>query len=121
MTSQKICQLAAVATEALDKSTAALVSVAALEQYNYVVDLIKEKTCIDINEFFAYIALLAVLCWVSQWLEEIYRFFCYTIPKFIKNLSCGKLSLCLLDCDSSSHKSKSSKPSDPSDHSETEY
>lgn len=111
MTSQKICQLASCATRALDESVCAIVSVAALEQYGKIVDLVKEHTCIDINEFFGYIALLAVLCWVSQWLEEIYHFVCKTIPKFIMNLCRGKFSLCLLDCDSSHKSHKSHKSS----------
>jgi hypothetical protein len=110
MTSNKICQLASCATNALDKSVCAIVSVAALEQYNCVVEYIKNITCIDINEFFGYIALLALLCWVSQWLAEIFNFMCKTIPKFMKNLFCGKFSLCLLDCDKKCDKSsKSSK------------
>lgn len=109
MPSQKICQLASCATSALDKSVCAVVSVAALEQYANIVNLIKQYTSIDVNEFFGYIALLAVLCWVSQWLEEIINFMCKTIPKFVKNLLCGKFSLCLLNCDKSSESSKSSK------------
>lgn len=118
MSSQKICQLASCATRALDKSVCAVVSVAALEQYGKIVDLVKQYTCIDINEFFGYIALLAVLCWVSQWLNEIIHFICKTIPKFFKNLMCGKFSLCLLDCDRS-HKSSKSHKSHKS--SSTEY
>lgn len=117
MTSQKICKLAAVATKALDKSAAALVSVAALEQYNYVVEMVKEKTHIDINEFFTYIALLAVMCWVGHWLDEIFRFLCHTLPKFFKNLMCGKFSLCLLDC--GSHESEHCEESEHSE--ETDY
>ena len=109
--SQKICKLASCATHALDRSVCAVVSVAALEQYNNLVELVKKFTCIDINEFFGYIALLAVLCWISQWLEEIIHFVFKTIPKFIKNLCHGKLSLCLLDCDRS-HKKSSTHDSD---------
>lgn len=111
MTSQKICKLASCATRALDESVCAVVSVAALEQYAKIVDLVKQYTCIDINEFFGYIALLAVLCWVSQWLNEIIHFICKTIPKFFKNLCRGKFSLCLLDCDNSSKSSKSTESS----------
>lgn len=109
MSSQKICKLASCATRALDESVCAVVSVAALEQYTKIVDLVKQYTCIDINEFFGYIALLAVLCWISQWLNEIIRFVCETIPKFFLNLCNGKFSLCLLDCDKSSKSSKSTK------------
>lgn len=111
MTSQKICSLANIATKALDKSVASIVSVAALEQYTAVVEFINCKIGINVNDFFAYIALLAVLCWVGQWLEEIINFICKTVPKFFKNLMCGKLSLCLLDCDKSCKSSKSSKSS----------
>jgi len=118
MTSQKICNLAAVATKTLDKSVAAIVSVAALEQYAKLSALLKEYTCIDINEFFGIIALLAVLCWISQWLEEIFHFICVTIPKFFVNLCRGKLSLCLLDCDKS-HESHESHKTDKTY--ETEY
>lgn len=112
MPSQKICQLASCATRALDKSVCAVVSVAALEQYNNIVDLVKNLTCIDINQFFGYVALLAVLCWVSQWLEEIIHFIFHTVPKFIKNLCHGKLSLCLLDCHKSHKKSSTCDTSD---------
>ena len=112
--SQKICQLASCATQALDKSVCAIVSVAALEQYNCTVELVKKYTCIDINEFFGYIALLAVLCWVSQWLEEIIHFMFHTVPKFLRNLCHGKFSLCLLDCDRSHKKSSSCDTSDKS-------
>ena len=118
MTSQKICNLAAVATKTLDKSVAAIVSVAALEQYTRITELLKQYTCIDINEFFGIIALLAVLCWVGNWLEEIIHFICVTIPKFFQNLYKGKLSLCLLDCDRS-HKSDTTHKSDRTD--DTEY
>lgn len=106
-TSKKICKLATCATNALDKSVCAIVSVAALEQYNNVVHLIKDLTCIDVNEFFGLIALLAVLCWISQWLEEIFHFICHGIPKFLRRLCHGKLSLCVLNCDSSCKSSKS--------------
>jgi len=111
MISNKICQLANCATNALDKSVCSIVSVAALEQYNCVVEYIKKFTCIDINEFFGYIALLVLLCWVSQWLAEIINFICRTIPKFFKNLLNCKFSLCLLDCDKKCHKSSSSSSS----------
>jgi hypothetical protein len=115
MTSQKICNLASCATKALDKSVCAIVSVAALEHYSVIVGYIKDFTTIDINEFFGYIALLAVLCWVGQWIEEIIDFVCKTIPKFFKNLMCGKFSLCLLNCEKSSKSTKSSSSSTKSD------
>ena len=76
MSSSKLCQLANVATATLDKYVAEIVSHAALAQYEKIVDLIKEYTCIDLNEFFVCISLLAVLCWVSQWLNDIIIFVC---------------------------------------------
>jgi isopentenyldiphosphate isomerase len=100
-TSSKICNLATCATEALDTSVCEVVAAAALEQYAKINELIKQYTHIDVNEFFGYVALLAVLCWFSQWLKEIVHFVTHTIPKFIHNLTCGKFSLCLLDCDES--------------------
>lgn len=115
MTSQKICNLASVATRTLDKSVAAIVSVAALEQYAKITDLLKQHTCIDINEFFGIIALLAVLCWIGQWLQEIFHFICVTIPRFFSNLCRGQFSLCLLDC--GSHRSSTKSESENS----TEY
>lgn len=113
MTTQKICQLASCVNSTLDKSICAIVSVAALEQYHMIVDYIKKYTCFNINDFFGYIALLAVLCWISQWINEILNFICKIIPKFLKNLMCCNFSLCLLDCDKShkSHKSSSSNKS----------
>lgn len=106
MPSQNLCNLAACATRALDKSVCAVVSVAALEQYNQLVELIKQQTCIDINQFFVCISLLAVVCWVSRWIEEMIAFMCVTFPKFIKNLLCGKLTLCIFDCEHKSEKSE---------------
>jgi hypothetical protein len=103
MTSKKICALASCATNAIDKAVCAVVSASALEQYAQLVEFIKNTTCFDINRFFALIALLALLCWLSDWLYEIIHFVCHTIPRFFKNLLCGKVSLCLLDCESSHH------------------
>jgi Na+/glutamate symporter len=109
--SHKICKLAGIATRTLDKSIAAIVAASALEQYSRVVALVNAQTGIDINEFFAYIALLAVLCWVGQWLNEIMAFTIVTIPRFFKNLCHGKFSMCLLDCDKSHKSSESTKSS----------
>ena len=113
-TSQKICQLASCATKTLDKSVCAIVSVVALEQYNNIVEYIKNCAHIDINEFFGLIALLAVICWFYQWLKEIIVFICKTIPKFLKNLCHCKFSLCLLNCDKSSKSSSTSECSESS-------
>lgn len=98
----QICNLAGAATKALNKSAAAVVAAAALEQYAKLAQKVKELTCIDINEFFSIIALLAVLCWVGQWIKEICHFVTVTIPTFIANLCKGHFSLCLLNCKSSS-------------------
>ena len=119
-TSSKICSLAQCATNALDESVCNAVAAAALEQYAKINELIKSYTHIDVNEFFGYVALLAVLCWFSQWLNEIVKFVTKTIPKFIHNLSCGKFSICLLDCDDHSDE-HSDKHSDKHEESEEKY
>lgn len=104
----KFQEVAECANDALNKVVCAAVSAAALEQYGKIVHFIKSTLCFDINELFGLIALLAVLCWVSQWISEIIHFVTKTIPKFIKNLCNGKFSLCLLDCDRSRTEHKSS-------------
>jgi hypothetical protein len=116
MTSKKICALASCATHAIDKAVCAVVSASALEQYAQLVEFIKNATCFDINRFFALIALLALLCWLSDWLYEIIHFVCHTIPRFFKNLLCGKVSLCLLNCENShSHHHHSDEDEDEDD------
>lgn len=108
----QICSVAAAGKKALDDIAAAAVSAAAVSQYAQVVEMIRNATGIDINQFFNYIAYLVVLCWVGNWLNEIFNFLLNTIPKFFKNLLRGKLNFCLLDCDNSSSASaKSSKSS----------
>ncbi len=109
--SHQICKVAGCATRALNKSVCAVVSAAALEQYAKISEMIKQYTCFDINHFFGLIALLAVLCWISQWIAEIIDFVTVTIPNFISNLCNGKFSLCLLDCDRSSTGSRHSESS----------
>ena len=108
---QQICKLAGCATRALDKSVCAVVQVAALEQYAKITKLIKVHTCFDVNEFFGLIALLAVLCWVGDLIKEIIHFVTKTVPRFFKNLLCGKISLCVLKCDKSESESKSKSDS----------
>jgi len=105
----QICKLANVATKTLNKTVAAIVSAAALEQYATITELIKNYTCIDINQLFECIAFLAVLCWVGQWLNELVKFVLVVIPKFFKNLCAGKFSLCLLDCNNQSESSTQSQ------------
>lgn len=115
-----ICKAAKCANRALGKSVCRIVSVAALEHYAHIVEVIKNTLCIDINKLFGLIALLAVLCWISQWISEIINFVTKTVPQFIKNLCQGKFSLCLLDCqDSGSSFGSSSSEHDESD--STEY
>jgi len=114
----QICKIAKCASSALNESVCAVVSAAALKQYEHIVELIKKCVCIDINKLFGLIATLVVICWISQWLLEIFKFIVKTIPAFIKNLCVGKVSFCLLDCPdlniptifgSKSHKSSTHK------------
>jgi len=108
----QICSVAAAGKKALDDIAAAAVSAAAVSQYAQVVELIRNATGIDINEFFNYIAYLVVLCWVGNWLNEIFNFILHVLPKFCRNLLKGKLNFCLLDCEHSESKScKSSNSS----------
>ena len=109
----QICSLADCATKALNKNFCAVVSAAALDHYAKIAETIKKCLCIDINELFSVIALLAVLCWISQFITEIIHFVTRTIPNFISNLCHGKFSLCLLDC--------SSDKSEHDDDDSTEY
>jgi len=108
----KLCDAAACAKIALDKVVCESVSVAALEFYAKVVEFIRLHTCIDIGLIFQVIAILAVICWIQQWLLEIINFV-LGIPKLIKKLFCGKLfPLCVFDCcDKPVHESEDSSSS----------
>jgi hypothetical protein len=97
------CFAADCAKQALNDAVCAIVSASALAQWANLVQSIKDLTCFDINRLFETIALLAVLCWISAWIAEAVIFMTKTIPRFIKNLLCGKVSLCLLDCDDHDH------------------
>jgi len=101
------------AKKALAELVNNVVSSAALSHYAHIVELIRCHLWIDINVLFSYIALLVVICWVGQWLHEIINFIFVKLPKFIKNLFCGKINLCLLN--SSKSRSKSSDSSCSSD------
>lgn len=104
-----LCNAAACAKLALDKIVCEAVSSSALDFYTQVVEFLRNTLCIDLTMFFQLIAMLAVICWVQNWLIEIIHFVC-RIPRVLKNLFCGKFNLCLLDCDNSksdSYKSES--------------
>jgi len=112
------CKAGACATKALNRTVCAAVSVAALEQYAKIAEMIKSCLCIDINKLFTFIACLAVLCWIGQWVAEIINFVTKTIPRFVSNLCQGKFSLCLLDCKRPPH---SHSHSHSNDEDSTEY
>lgn len=99
-----LCNAAACAKLALDKVVCEAVSSAALNFYSQVVEFLRNNLCVDLTVFFQLIALLAVICWVQNWLIEIIRFIC-NIPKVLKRLFCGNFNLCLLDCDGSENNS----------------
>lgn len=112
-----LCNAATCAKFALNKAVCDAVASAALNFYSQIVEFIRNTLCFDISILFQVIAVLAVICWVQEWLLEIIKFIC-KIPKIIKNLFCGKFNLCLLDCDS--EHSTSSKHSKHSERSESE-
>mgnify|MGYP000196212810 CR=1 FL=1 len=109
----KLCDAANCARVALDKVVCDAVAVSALDFYAQVVQFIKDNTGLDVAVIFQAIAALAVLCWVQEWLLEIIRFLC-RVPRFIKNLFCGKINLCILNCNKSKSCSKSSSSSSSS-------
>jgi hypothetical protein len=95
-----LCNAAACAKIALDKVVCDAVASAALDFYAKAVEFLRSHLCIDLNVFFQLIAVLAVICWIQNWLLEIIKFVC-KIPKVIKELFCGNFNFCLLDCDES--------------------
>ena len=99
MQQSNICFAAGCAKKALNEAVCAVISASALEQAANIAKLIKNLTCFDITQFIQLLALFAVLCWISAWIAEAFEFIVKTIPRFIKNLLCGKVSLCLLDCE----------------------
>lgn len=105
-----LCNAAACAKLALDKVVCEAVSSAALDFYAQIIEFLRNTLCIDIAVFFQLIALLAVVCFIQNWLLEIIGFIC-RIPKILKNLFCGKFNLCLLDCDRSESSSESESSS----------
>ncbi len=94
----KLCNAAACAKDALDKVVCDAVAASALQFYARAVEFLRNTLCVDITKFFQLIALLAVVCWIQQWLQEIIAFIC-NIPTVIRNLFSGNFSLCLLPCD----------------------
>jgi hypothetical protein len=110
-----LCNAAACAKLALDKVVCDAVSNAALNFYTQVVEFLRNTLCIDLTVFFQLIAMLAVICWIQNWLIEIIHFIC-RIPKVLKNLFCGNFNLCLLDCDGSENNSTKSNDSGSDDY-----
>jgi hypothetical protein len=106
-----LCNAATCAKLALDKVICDAVATAALNFYTQIVSFLRDTICLDLTMFFQVIALLAVICWIQNWLIEVVKFICH-IPRVIKNLFCGKFNLCLLDCDGKSRKSESDSDAD---------
>lgn len=98
-----LCNAATCAKIALDKVVCDAIASAALNFYSQIVEFLRVTMCVDVTMFFQLIALLAVLCWVQNWLMEMIHFIC-RIPKVIKNIFHGKFSLCLLNCGRSDSK-----------------
>lgn len=92
-----LCAAADCAKNALNKVVCEAVAVAALDFYAQVVEFIKQQTGVDPLIVFQAIAALAVLCWIQEWILELINLIA-KVPRFIKNLFCGKLDLCLLNC-----------------------
>ena len=106
-----ICVAADCAKVVLDKLVCEAVAASTLSFFAKIVDYLKNTLCFDINVLFEAIAILAVLCWIQSWVTEIIRFL-LKIPKIIKNLFCGKFSLCLFDeCDGNAPKPDKSSSS----------
>ena len=101
----KICRAVSCVREVLDKSVCDAVAGAALDFYAQVIEFIKTNVGFDITVLFKVLAVLALVCWIQEWLLELVKF-ALGIPRFIKNLFCGKFSLCLFDnCNASSESS----------------
>lgn len=117
MQQSNFCFAAGCAKKALNEAVCAIVSASALEQYAELVQKIKEYTHFDLEQFFHVIALLAVICWIKDWLSEVCDFLTRKVPRFFHKLLHGEVSLCLLDCeDSESTKSSKSRKSSSSFH-----
>lgn len=106
-----LCNVASCAKLALDKVVCDAVSSAILNFYSQIIEFLRNTLCFDITIFFQVIAVLALICWIQSWLLEIIKFIC-RIPKIIKKLFCGNFNLCVLDCESSSHKHSDSESED---------
>ena len=114
--SQNFCAAAACAKKSLDEAICSIISASALSQYATIVKHIKDATSFDLDAIFELIALLSVICFVGNWIQEIIRFITHSVPKFVKRLLHGKFSFCLTNCDgndeSEPHKSEKSHKSE---------
>lgn len=97
-----LCNAATCAKLALDKVVCEAVSAAALNLYAQIVDFLRNTLCFDLTVFFKVVALLAIICWIQNWLLDIIKFIC-NIPRVIKNLFCGKFNLCVFNCEQPEH------------------
>ena len=117
--SQNFCAAVACAKKSLDETICSIVSASALSQYAMIVKHIKDATHFDLDAIFELIALLSVICFLGNLLQEIIRFITHSVPKFFKRLLKGKFSFCLFNCDgkdeSESHKSEKSEKSHKSE------
>ena len=109
--SSPVCEVAAFGKNALNESVNVIVAAAALENLKISNDIIKSYFCYDLTDFFKALAWLVVLCFVQEWFLVVIKFITKTIPRFFKNLLCGRLNLCLLDLFCEEPKPKSSKSS----------
>ena len=106
MSFPNVCDTATYAKTALNKAVLDVVATSAIEFYADVVKFIRKYTGFDITLFLKIIAIMTVLCWFQSWLLEFINFIC-RIPKFIKNLFSGKVSLCFLNCKSKTKSTRS--------------
>jgi hypothetical protein len=97
----KLANLSKCAKLALDKVVCQGVAAAALDLYAALVDYLRMALCFDVSVLFQIIAVLAIICWIQNWLIEIY-YFIVKLPKILKNIFCGKFDLCILE-DHSDH------------------
>ena len=117
----KICDAAACAKFALDKAVCDAVGIAAVNFYTVVKDYIRETTCIDLSIIVKAIAVLSLVCWIQNWLVELVKAI-IAIPKFVKNLFCGRFSLCVFDgCESPAPKPDDSDSDSDSDSKSHKY
>ena len=92
----KLANLSSCAKSALDKVVCQGVAAAALDLYAALVDYLRMALCFDVSVVFQIIAVLAITCWIQNWLIEIY-YFIVKLPRILKNIFCGKFDLCILE------------------------